>query len=81
MIRIFAIAAAFTFFGALPAMASQCQDDIGHIDQALENSKLGAGQKQAVMDLREQAVQFCGAGNDGAGVAAAAQAKQILKID
>ncbi len=64
-----------------PAMAANCQDDIGRIDKALETTKLDADEKQEVSDLREQAVQLCGAGNDSAGMDVTAQAKQILKID
>ena len=81
MIRIVVLAAALFVCAALPALANQCQDDIGRIDQALESSKLAADQKQEITDLREQAVQLCGAGNDSAGIDVAAQAKQILKID
>ena len=44
------------------AFAGQCQVDIGKIDQALSKAKLDNDQKQEVTDLREQAVQLCGAG-------------------
>lgn len=65
----------------LPAFAGQCQTDIAKIDQALSKTKLDADQKQEVVDLREQAVQLCGAGNEQQGLDVTAQAKQILSID
>ena len=69
------------FLAPLPAFAGQCQTDIAKIDQALAQTKLQADQKQEVMDLREQAVQLCGAGNEQQGIDVTAQAKQILNID
>ncbi len=65
----------------VPAFAGQCQTDIGKIDQALSKAKLDQDQKQEVTDLREQAVQLCGAGNEQQGLDVTAQAKQILGID
>ena len=65
----------------VPALAGQCQVDIGKIDQALSKAKLDKDQKQEVTDLREQAVQLCGAGNEQQGLDVTAQAKQILGID
>ena len=75
------ILTAALFLSALPAFAGQCQTDIAKIDQALAKTKLQADQKQEVMDLREQAVQLCGAGNEQQGLDVTAQAKQILEID
>jgi hypothetical protein len=78
----FAMISAFTLaLMPLPAMAGPCLDDIAKIDKALEKSQLAADQKQEVLDLREQAVQLCGAGNDQQGLDQTAQAKQILNID
>ena len=81
-IRLF-VSALFASFALLPvpAFAGQCQTDIAKIDQALNKTKLDADQKQEVMDLREQAVQLCGAGNEQQGLDVTAQAKQILNID
>ena len=75
------ILTAAIFLLPLPAFADQCQTDIAKIDQALGKSKLQQDQKQEVMDLREQAVQLCGAGNEQQGLDVTAQAKQILSID
>ncbi|MDE2384454.1 MAG: hypothetical protein KGO53_07535 [Alphaproteobacteria bacterium] len=80
MIR-FTVALAACLALAPAAFAGSCKDDIAKIDAALAKSKLPADQKQEVSDLREQAIQLCGAGNDSAGQDVAAQAKQILKID
>jgi len=76
----FALVAALLLAPA-PAFAGACQDDIAKIDKALEKSELAADAKQEVIDLREQAVQLCGAGNDQQGLDQTAQAKQILNID
>ena len=65
----------------LSAFADQCQTDVAKIDQALAKTKLEPDQKQEVQDLREQAVQLCGAGNEQQGLDVTAQAKQILGID
>lgn len=66
---------------AAPALAGQCQDDIAKIDAALAaDSKLMPEQRQQVDDLRNQAVQLCGAGNDDEGLDQAAQAKVILNL-
>ena len=73
---------AFAFVSlATPALAGPCQTDIAKIDAALSKAKLDKDQKQEVMDLREQAAQLCGAGNDQQGLDVTAQAKQILNID
>ena len=66
---------------ATPAMAGPCQTDIAKIDAALSKAKLDKDQKQEVMDLRDQAAQLCGAGNNQQGLDVTAQAKQILNID
>lgn len=78
--RLLALALALALL-PMPAFAGQCQTDIAKIDQALSKTKLDADQKQEVMDLREQAVQLCGAGNEQQGLDVTAQAKQILSID
>lgn len=74
----FALALAF----AAPAAASPCQDDIAKIDAALaaDTGKLTPEQRQELDDLRNQAVQLCGAGNDQEGLDVTAQAKAILDL-
>jgi hypothetical protein len=66
---------------AVPAVASPCQDDIAKIDAALAgNDKITPEQRQELDDLRNQAVQLCGAGNDQEGLDVTAQAKAILDL-
>lgn len=60
------------------SQASQCQDDVARIDQALADGELAAGVRGQVEDLRSEAVQFCGAGNDEEGRAAAAEALALI---
>ncbi len=64
-----------------PAFAGTCQDDIAKIDAALTSAQLDSDQKTEVTDLRSQAVQLCGAGNEQEGLDVTAQAKAILGIE
>lgn len=81
MIKTFILAATLTCAFSVSAYAGQCQDDIRKIDAAVTSAKLDADTKAEVNDLREQAVQLCGAGNDKEGLDVTAQAKAILAID
>ncbi len=63
------------------AYAGQCADDVAKIDKALTTAVLDADIKTQVTDLREQAVQLCGAGNDQEGIDVTAQAKTLLNIE
>ena len=74
------IAAALTFLAA-PSYATTCKDDIAKINKAMETAKLEGESKQAVLDLRDQAIQLCGAGNEQQGLDETAQAKAILNIE
>lgn len=67
---------------AVPAAAGSCQDDIAKIDAALaaDAGKLTPEQRQELDDLRNQAVQLCGAGNEQEGLDVTAQAKAILDL-
>lgn len=77
-IIVFAVATAMSG----PAFAGQCQEDIAKIDAAIAAaSNLTPDQKQQVDDLRNQAVQLCGAGNEDEGLDSTAQAKAILNIE
>ncbi len=66
---------------AAPASAGTCQDDIAKIDSALAAAQLDSDQKTEVTDLRSQAVQLCGAGNEQEGLDVTAQAKAILNVE
>ena len=81
MIKTFILAAALVSAVSVSAYAGQCQDDIRKIDAAVNAAKLDADKKAEVNDLREQAVQLCGAGNEKEGLDVTAQAKQVLNIE
>ena len=81
MIKTLGYAAAFSMVFGAAAVAGACQDDITKIDAALKTAKLDSDVKTEVTDLREQAVQLCGAGNEKEGVDVTAQAKTLLNID
>lgn len=80
MIKILSATALLLTLSA-PAFAGTCQDDIAKIDQALASAQLDSDQSTEVNDLRSQAVQLCGAGNEQEGLDVTAQAKAILNIE
>lgn len=63
------------------AHAGQCQDDIAKIDKALSTKDIPADQKSQAEDMRNQAVQLCGAGNEQEGLDVTAEAKALLGIE
>lgn len=63
------------------AFAGQCQDDIAKIDKALATKDLPAEQKTQAEDMRNQAVQLCGAGNEQEGLDVTSEAKALLGIE
>lgn len=81
MIRSTVFIAAALAFLAAPADSATCKDDIAQINKAMETAKLDADAKQAVLDMRDQAIQLCGAGNEQQGLDETAQAKAILNIE
>ena len=62
------------------AFAGQCQDDIEKIDAALAADELDADSRAQLEDMRNQAVQLCGAGNEAEGLDVTAEAKAMLNI-
>ena len=80
MFKILSIPALLLILTA-PAFAGTCQDDIAKIDSALASAQLDSDQKTEVTDLRSQAVQLCGAGNEQEGLDVTAQAKTILGLE
>ena len=62
------------------SFAGQCQDDIEKIDAALAGDEVGPDQRAQLEDMRNQAVQLCGAGNEAEGLDVTAEAKAILNI-
>jgi hypothetical protein len=81
MFKALALSSAILLTLAAPVFAGTCQEDIAKIDAALTKAELDADIKTQVMDLREQAVQLCGAGNDQEGLDSTAQAKLLLNIE
>ena len=75
------IAATFVAMLAGPALAGQCQDDIGKIDAALGSMELSPDERAQLDDMRNQAVQLCGAGNEQEGLDVTAEAKAMLNIE
>jgi hypothetical protein len=81
MIKSLTLAAAMTLALAVPAFADQCQDDVAKVDAALTKAELDTDVKTEITDLREQAVQLCGAGNNQEGIDVLAEAKVKLNIE
>jgi hypothetical protein len=81
MFRTIALVALLSASFASPVFAGQCSDDVAKIDAALTTAVLDADIKTQVTDLREQAVQLCGAGNEQEGLDVTAQAKTLLNIE
>lgn len=63
------------------AHAGPCQDDIARIDKALATRDIPAEAKSQAEDMRNQAVQLCGAGNEQEGLDVTAEAKALLGIE
>ena len=62
------------------SFAGQCQQDIEKIDAALATQELTKDQRAQLEDMRNQAVQLCGAGNEDEGLDVTAEAKAMLNI-
>ena len=77
------IVAALTILGGLAgaAFADQCADDIAQIDEALTTEELGPDERAQLEDMRNQAVQLCGAGNTQEGLDVTGEAKAMLNIE
>ena len=78
--KTFILAAAFAVTLSTASFAGQCQDDIAKIDAALASQELSQDQKAQLDDMRNQAVQLCGAGNETEGLDVTAEAKAMLNI-
>jgi hypothetical protein len=63
------------------AIAGQCQDDVAKIDALLSGNHLDTEQRAQLEDMRNQAVQLCGAGNEEEGLAVTAEAKATFNIE
>ncbi len=78
--KTFAIAASFALALSTAAFAGPCQDDIAKIDAALASGSVGPDQRAQIEDMRNQAIQLCGAGNEAEGLDVTAEAKAMLNI-
>jgi hypothetical protein len=74
-------AAAIAGLLSAPALAGQCQDDIAKIDKALAAKELAPDERAQIEDMRLQAVQLCGAGNEQEGIDVTSEAKAMLNIE
>jgi hypothetical protein len=81
MIRISLLAATLSLALAAPALADDCQSDIAKIDAALKSQDIDADKRAQAEDMRNQAVQLCGAGNTEEGMAVTADAKVLLGVE
>ena len=81
MIRKLSAATLVLGLFAAPAFADQCQDDVAKIDAAIAAEGLAADVKAQAEDMRNNAVQLCGAGNTDEGLAVTAEAKALLKVE
>ena len=75
------IATGFIASLASQAYAGQCQEDIAKIDTALASMELSPDERAQIEDMRNQAVQLCGAGNEQEGVDVLTEAKAMLSIE
>jgi hypothetical protein len=66
---------------AVPAFASQCEDDVKKIEAALAASDLSKDQRSQLEDMKKQAEQLCAAGNTQESLDVSAEAKAMLNID
>lgn len=80
IMKTFILAAALALAISGAALAGQCQDDIEKIDAALAGSDVSPDQRAQLEDMRNQAVQLCGAGNEAEGLDVTAEAKAMLNI-
>ena len=77
----YVLAAFFAVTLAAPALAGQCQNDIAKVDDALSGKDVAVDVRTQVEDMRNQAVQLCGAGNEQEGIDILSEAKAMLAVD
>ncbi len=80
IMKTFILAVSLTLALSTAAFAGQCQDDIEKIDAALASGDVGPDQRAQLEDMRNQAVQLCGAGNEAEGLDVTAEAKAMLNL-
>ena len=80
-IRTLAVATVLLSTLSLPAFADACQDDVALLDKTLKSAEIDADIRAQAEDMRNQAVQLCGADNTEEGLAMTAEAKILLKLE
>jgi hypothetical protein len=63
------------------AVAGLCQDELKKVDAALASQELPPEQRAQAEDMRNQALQLCGAGNEQEGVDVLTEAKAMLGVE
>ena len=79
--KLFALSLSALLALAAPALAAQCEQDVAKIDKALRSMELSPDERAQLEDMRNQAVQLCGAGNETEGLDVTAEAKAMLNIE
>lgn len=79
--KIALYAIAFVSLLSAPALAGQCQDDVAKIDTALASKEIAPDERAQLEDMRNQAAQLCGAGNEQEGLDVTSEAKAMLNIE
>lgn len=68
-------------FTSAAALAGACDGDLAKVDAALTTTAVPPDQRNQVKDMREQAAQLCGAGNEQEGLDVLTEAKSMLAIE
>jgi hypothetical protein len=66
---------------AVPAFASQCEDEVKKIEAALAAKDISGDERAQLEDMKKQAAQLCAAGNTQESLDVSAEAKAMLSID
>lgn len=61
--------------------AGQCQDDLKKVDKALSSGDIAPDQRAQAEDMRNQAKELCGAGNEQEGVDVLTEVKAMLSVE
>ena len=64
-----------------PAWAGPCEDSLSKVDAALQSDQVSPEVKTQAQDMRDQAAELCGAGNEAEGADVLAEAMALLGIE
>lgn len=79
--KALALALALTAASSGLALAGACEDELQKVDAAIASGDLSPEQRAQAEDMRNQAVQLCGAGNEQEGVDVLTEAKAMLGVE